>query len=59
MNQLIRKLNTNFGIMLGRIEHLKLKIYARNVNKVQEILLKMLMKKNQNILYGENTIFLK
>ena len=46
MNPILAKMNTNFGIMLGRMEHAKLKIYAKNANKVQEILLKKLMKKN-------------
>lgn len=47
----------SFGSMLGRAEHLKLKIYSKNANKVQEILLKQLMKKNKSTEYGRKHSF--
>lgn len=57
MIKIISRANTNFGIMLGRMEHAKLKIYAKNANKVQETLLKALMKKNKNTVYGKKNNF--
>ena len=57
MNPILARMNTNFGIMLGRMELAKLEIYAKNANKVQETVLKSLMKKNKNTVYGKKNNF--
>jgi hypothetical protein len=39
------------------MELAKLEIYAKNANKVQETVLKSLMKKNKNTVYGKKNNF--
>ncbi|MBQ8574436.1 MAG: GH3 auxin-responsive promoter family protein [Clostridia bacterium] len=46
-----------FGALLGKTEHLKLKLYAQNANKVQENVLRYLMKRNKNTEYGKKNNF--
>lgn len=42
---------------LGRCEHIKLKIYAKNANKKQEKVLMRLMRDNKNTVYGKANHF--
>ena len=44
---------TDFGGFLGLAEHVKLGIYAKNAVKVQEHIVKKLMRDNKNTVYGK------
>lgn len=47
---------TDFGGFLGLAEHVKLGIYAKNAVKVQEHIVKKLMRDNKNTVYGKAPI---
>ena len=44
---------TDFGGFLGLCEHIKLGLYSRNAVKVQEHIVKKLMRDNKNTEYGK------
>lgn len=49
----LSRLMTDFGGFLGLAEHVKLGIYAKNAVKVQEHIVKKLMRDNKNTVYGK------
>lgn len=57
MNKVLGKSLSFFGSSLGRIEHFKLKIYSQNAIKIQEMVLRRLMKKNRTTEYGRKNGF--
>ncbi len=56
-NKYIKQVLAVFACSLGMTEHKKLEIYAKNANKVQQTLLKKLMKKNASTEYGKKYNF--
>lgn len=50
-------LRAEFAAFLGRCEHIKLKMYAKNANKKQEKVLMSLMRDNKNTVYGKANRF--
>lgn len=52
MNPALERLAVEFSSMLGRMEHFKLKIYSKHAIKVQELLLKAVIRKNRTCEYG-------
>lgn len=57
MNKHFGKVLSFFGSSLGRAEHFKLEIYSKNAIKVQESLLRRLLKKNATTEYGKKYNF--
>lgn len=57
MNKHFGKVLSFFGSSLGRAEHFKLDIYSKHAIKVQETLLRRLIKKNSTTEYGKKYNF--
>ena len=57
MADFFRSMVSDFGGMLGLIEHKKLEIYAKHGVKTQEHNLKKLMRTNKNTEYGKKCNF--
>ncbi len=52
-----RHLLAEFGGFLGKCEHFKLKIYSKHANKVQQTVLRHLMRSNRKTEYGKKNHF--
>ena len=56
-NKVLGRLMADFGGFLGIAEHIKLSIYSKNAVKVQQHIVKKLMKDNKNTVYGKEHNF--